>query len=181
VLHAVPRCHDPHGTGHDATDPIGEIGRKMPTPESPTLTTLRRGLIALLALSLAGTLGELLLIGHWDGWTQWIPLALLGTGLAVAGAFVVRPSRALLPVFRATCVALAIAGGVGVYLHYDGNAEFERESVPDIGGTTLFTAAVTGATPVLAPGSLLSFALLGLLALHRHPAGARDATGAPSA
>lgn len=153
----------------------------MPTPESPTLTTLRRGLVALLALSLAGTLAELLLIGHWDGWTQWIPLVLLGAGFVVAGAFTVRPARGLVPVLRVTCVALAIAGAAGVYLHYDGNAEFERESVPDIGGSALFTAAVTGATPVLAPGSLLTFALLGLLALHRHPAGARDAAGVPSA
>lgn len=153
----------------------------MRAPEPQLLTMLRRALVALLALSLAGTLAELLLIGHWDGWTQWIPLVLLGAALLVAGAFLVRPSRALVPALRSICASLAIAGGVGVYLHYDGNAAFERESVPDIGGTALVTAAVTGATPVLAPGSLITVALLGLLALHHHPAGSRDAAGPPSA
>lgn len=154
----------------------------MPHADPPaTTTTLRRALLALLVLSCAGTLAELLLIGHWEGWTQWVPLALLGAGLVASAAFLVRPARALLVPVRATCAALAIAGGAGVYLHYDGNAEFERESVPDIGGTALFTAAVTGATPVLAPGALVTVALLGLIALHRHPAGSpRDDGSTPS-
>ncbi len=148
--------------------------RRVTTTTDSLLARFRTWALLLLALSLAGTLAELLLIGHWDGWQQWVPLGLLGLSLVVVLGFVAKPGRALLPVVRTLCVALAIAGAAGTWLHYDGNAEFERESVPDIGGRELVTAAVTGATPVLAPGSLLSFALLGLLALHRHPAGARD-------
>ena len=146
----------------------------MTTDADSLLPRFRTWALLLLALSLAGTLAELLLIGHWDGWQQWVPLGLLSASLLTVLAFVVRPVRPLLPVVRTLCVALAIAGAAGSWLHFDGNAEFERESVPDIGGQALFTAAITGATPVLAPGSLLTFALLGLLALHRHPVGARD-------
>ncbi|MCU0627666.1 MAG: hypothetical protein MUF21_14460 [Gemmatimonadaceae bacterium] len=146
----------------------------MTTTADSLLARFRTWALLLLALSLAGTLVELLLIGHWDGWQQWVPLGLLGSSLVTVLAFLVRPWRALLPVVRTLCVALALAGAAGSWLHFDGNAEFERESVPDIGGRALFTAAITGATPVLAPGSLLTFALLGLLALHRHPVGARD-------
>ena len=178
VSYVLPAVPEP--TGRDARGPPREIPRIMPTSEPPLLTTLRRTLVALLAFSCAGTLVELLLLEHWDGWQQWVPLVLLGVGVVVTLAFLARPVRTLLGAVRGLAVAMAVAGAMGVWFHYDGNAAFERESTPDIRGMPLFTAAITGATPVLAPGTMVTFALLGLIALHRHPAGARRAADATS-
>jgi hypothetical protein len=137
------------------------------TRPDASLARLRRALLWLLALSLGGTLAELLLIGHWDGWQQWVPLALLASALLVVGALLLRPTRVVATLARVCCIALAIAGLAGTWLHYDGNATFERESLPGTGGWALVSASLTGATPVLAPGALVTIALLGLLAIHR--------------
>ena len=66
--------------------------------------------------------------------------------------------------------ALASTGLIGMGLHYDGNVEFEREMYPSIAGPTLFWGAITGATPALAPGTLVLLGTLGLICTYRHPA-----------
>jgi hypothetical protein len=65
----------------------------------------------------------------------------------------------------------AAAGLAGLFFHYQGNVEFERERNPDKRGFALFAAAMTGATPALAPGTMVLLGSIGLLYAYRHPAG----------
>jgi hypothetical protein len=59
---------------------------------------------------------------------------------------------------------LSIASGAaGSLLHYKGNVEFEVESMPGLGGWALFKQSMTGATPALAPGTMILLGALGLL------------------
>jgi hypothetical protein len=58
---------------------------------------------------------------------------------------------------------------IGVGLHYTGNAEFEVEMYPSLSGLALVGGALTGATPVLAPGSMTLLGLVGLAYTYRHP------------
>ena len=61
------------------------------------------------------------------------------------------------------------AGILGVGLHYQGNNEFELEMYPSLAGVELLSKALTGATPVLAPGSMSLLGVIGLALTYRHP------------
>jgi hypothetical protein len=56
-----------------------------------------------------------------------------------------------------------LAGILGIFLHYQGNVEFELEQNPGASRWALFREAVQGATPALAPGVMVQLGLLGLL------------------
>jgi hypothetical protein len=137
-----------------------------PDPYAP----LRRLLLALVVAGAGGLALELLLLEHYDSPWQWAPLALLALVLLVGGAAAVRPGRRLLRTFQGLMTLCAAAGVLGVYLHYRGNVEFERESDPTRSGLVLFWEAIRGATPALAPGALAQLGLLGLAVTFRHPA-----------
>ena len=62
-----------------------------------------------------------------------------------------------------------VSGAVGVWLHYRGNVEFELEMYPSMQGIELVQKTLTGATPVLAPGSMTLLGLIGLTHSYRHP------------
>jgi hypothetical protein len=62
-----------------------------------------------------------------------------------------------------------LSGGIGVVLHYQGNVAFELEMYPTLSGMELVSRTLTGATPVLAPGSMTLLGLVGLAATYRHP------------
>jgi hypothetical protein len=53
--------------------------------------------------------------------------------------------------------------------HYQGNMEFELETYPSISGLALFKEAMMGATPALAPGTMIELGLIGLAYTYRHP------------
>jgi hypothetical protein len=72
------------------------------------------------------------------------------------------PRAASVMALRAVAILFVAAGVIGVGLHYDGNAAFELEMYPGTRGLDLVRKTLTGATPVLAPGSMV---LLGLVAL----------------
>ena len=130
---------------------------------------LRRVLFVLVAFAMIGTAAELVLLGHYESVWQWTPLALFGLGLAAQAIAMVRPVRATVHLFRAVMLLFVAAGFLGLWLHYDGNAEFELEMQPTIAGTELLWKSLTGATPALAPGSMVLFGLLGLAATYDHP------------
>ena len=71
-------------------------------------------------------------------------------------------------------ILFVLSGVVGLWLHYHGNVEFELEMYPGLAGFELFRESVTGATPTLAPGTMLELGLLGLLYTYRHPAWTAD-------
>jgi hypothetical protein len=124
-----------------------------------------RLLLALLLFGTVGTVAELLLLEHWDGWKQWVPLVLLGLALPI-GTWALAAPRG--PALRSLGILMGLqvlSGCLGVWFHYRGNVEFELEMSPDAAGWPLFREAMTGATPALAPGTMIWFGLLGLLAV----------------
>lgn len=138
--------------------------------EPAALAALRRILLAVVLVGIAGLGAELFLLEHYDGVWQWVPIVALGIGLALGVAVGVRPGRGVLLAFRAVMVAFLVAGVVGVYMHLAGNAEFERESDPAIRGAALLWESLRGATPSLAPGALAQLGLVGLALAYGHPA-----------
>lgn len=118
----------------------------------------------------AGTAAELVLLEHMEDAWQWVPVVLLALGLVMGGVLVVHRRRLALMAFRVLASLFVIAGGLGVYQHYRGNAEFELEMYPSRHGVELFRESLKGATPALAPGALAQLGLVGLLFTFRHPA-----------
>lgn len=138
-------------------------------PVDRTLNRIRTFLLGIVLLGILATGGELILLEHTEELAQWLPLALLGLGLAGLLALAVRPSAGTFLVFRALMVCFVAAGVAGVWLHYRGNVEFELEMYPGLEGVALFRKAIAGATPALAPGMMLHLGLLGLIYTYRHP------------
>jgi hypothetical protein len=112
---------------------------------------------------------ELLLIGHDEMATQWAPLVLLGAGILVATWTLIAPYRVAIHTLRLLMVFFVGSGLVGVVLHYKGNETFELEMSPSRAGMSLISKTLTGATPVMAPGSMSLLGLVGLAFTHRHP------------
>ena len=109
-----------------------------------------------------GTAAELLLLEHVEGVWQKAPLVLIGVACALLVVLAIRPSPAGVRLFQLTMIAFMVSGVVGVALHYQGNAEFERELQPDASGFPLFWEALKGATPALAPGTMTLLGAVGL-------------------
>lgn len=130
---------------------------------------MRRILLATLLLGLAGTLAELLLLAHIEGALQLAPLFLIGLALATLAWYGVARGPASLRTLQAVMILLLASGIVGVWLHFGANVEWERESNPSLGGLALYRAALAGAMPVLAPGSMVQLALVGIAYTFRHP------------
>jgi hypothetical protein len=126
------------------------------------VTRLRRLLLLAAFAGIAGTAAELLLLGHTEGWQQQLPVALLALALIAVTWHVARPSPRALAALQVVMWLCIVSGGLGVVLHYQGNAAFELEMYPEMAGVELFRETLTGATPVLAPGTM---ALLGLVGL----------------
>jgi len=137
------------------------FGQSSAVPVSPDY--VGRAILAILLLALVGTLAELALLEHYENWKQWIPMAALVISVLVLGWQLWRPSTGSVRALRLLMVALIVAGVAGVVLHMKGNLEFERELNPGESGLTLWWEVARGATPALAPGSLIPLGLLGLL------------------
>lgn len=140
---------------------------------------LRRLVLAIVLFGISGLAAELLFIEHFESWQQWIPFVALGLGFAVGGVLAVRPSGAAVRLFQALMAAFVVTGLAGLYLHYMGNVEFERERNPALGGVALVWESLRGATPALAPGAMIQLGLLGLVFAFRHPALPRGSGGQP--
>jgi hypothetical protein len=124
---------------------------------------------AILLVGMAGTLVELLLLGHFEAIGQIVPLVLLSAGLLLVTAHTIRPRAGLALAVRG-CMALFVAAGfIGIGLHLKGNVEFELEMYPSLGGFQLVAQTLTGATPALAPGTMIQLGLVGLLGTYRDP------------
>jgi len=130
---------------------------------------LRRMLLALFGLGAVGTSVELLLLGHTESVSQVVPLVALALAIIATIAVAVRPRRLVLRCFQLVMAVLVVTGPLGLYLHYHGNVEFELEMYPSLRGLALVGKALTGATPALAPGTMVLLGLLGLASTYRHP------------
>ena len=141
---------------------------------------VRRCLLAMFVLASLGTATELVLLEHTEEAAQWVPLVLIAAALAVLAWQGMLPSRASVRAFQGLMLAFAGSGAVGVALHYRANAEFEREMHPEAAGAELFRGAIAGATPALAPGTMVLLGSVGLLFAYRHPAARRTGGPGPS-
>ena len=126
-------------------------------------------LLFILLLGLLGSAAELILLGHYEDWKQWVPLTLLFGALSLFAVYGLTRSGRVLRVIRWVSVTFVIAGVTGIVLHYRGNVEFEREMYPSMGGLKLVWEALRGATPALAPGTMIQLGLVALAYLYRHP------------
>jgi hypothetical protein len=139
--------------------------------ESLTLASVRRILLAVLMLGMAGTTTELLLLKHDEGAIQLVPLALIGAGYVTIlwhvvdrGSLSVRSLQVLMILFVASGIA-------GIVFHYRANVEFQLETDPALRGATLAWKVLQAKTPpALAPGVMAELGLIGLTYAYRHPA-----------
>ncbi len=128
-----------------------------------TLALARRIILIILLVGMVGIFIELVLLEHFEDALQFVPLGLLGVGIVTVLWHARSPHRNSTRAVRTIMVLFLLSGVLGVYLHYRGNVEFERERRPQAGGWTLFREAMMGATPALAPGAMVQLGLLGLL------------------
>lgn len=135
-----------------------------------TAQVLRRIFLALAALGVVGTTVELILIGHYEGIAQWLPLILLGLTALGLVAVTTKPTSRTLQLFRLLMVIVAGSSLAGIYFHLHGNLEFIGETKPNLEGFALFWKAIQGGVPLLAPGVMAQVGFLGLAATFRHPA-----------
>jgi hypothetical protein len=139
------------------------------TRELETLASIRKLLLGALVIGVMGTIGELILLRHIDKPAQWIPVVVLVSALPVLIWHASSPSPTSVRLLQGLMALFLILGVVGVGLHYDGNVEFERELHPGERGWEFIRKTVAGATPVLAPGSMVLLGLVGLAHAYRHP------------
>lgn len=144
------------------------------TDEAVSLAGIRRGLLVILLLGMAGMAIELLLLDHFEDTTQLIPLGLLAVGVAVVAWNALGGGRGSVLVVQIVMVLFVAAGVAGAYFHYRANAEFQREIDPTLGGAALLWATLRAKTPpALAPGMMVQLGLIGLAYAYRQPARSR--------
>jgi hypothetical protein len=138
-------------------------------PSGNPVRVIRAILLAALVSGLLGLGAELLLLEHFEDWRQKLPLALLSLGLLVLIWHGIDRRAAPVRALQMLMVVFIAAGAIGATLHYQGNVEFELELRPSLSGFELFRRSMMGATPALAPGSMIQLALIGLAYTYRHP------------
>ena len=130
------------------------------------LRRLRLFLLVLSSLLFAGTILELVLVKHTGDVVQWLAFVLAGIGLLSTVVVLARPRRATITVLR-WCLLLVIVGSLfGIYEHVSNNIAFEREIQPRSTLSHLIWKGLSGANPLLAPGTLAVAALLSLAATY---------------
>jgi hypothetical protein len=140
------------------------------TGDSRTLARIRGALLFIVGLGTIGMTTELYLINHVEDSKQLIPVILGAGGIATALWTAVRRSVPALRALQLVMLMYVAAGIIGIVLHFQANAEFQREMDPAIGGMDLFWKVVEAtAPPALSPGLMVQLGLLGLVYTYRHP------------
>lgn len=132
------------------------------------LHRLRLFLLALSSLLFAGTLLELTLVNHTEDAIQWLAFVVAGIGLLVTLAVIVRRGRVTVSLLRWSMLVVILGSLFGIYEHVSNNVAFEREIQPNSTLSHLIWKGMSGANPLLAPGTLAIGALLSLAATYKH-------------
>jgi hypothetical protein len=144
------------------------------TESAITLGALRRVLLGILLLGMAGTSTELLLLKHDEDLSQLIPLVLIGAGYVVVAWNALTRSRLSIMVMQIVMILFVASAVLGMVFHYQANVEFQLEMDPALGGSNLWWKVLQAKTPpALAPGVMAQLGLIGLAYAYRHPAVAR--------
>ena len=139
---------------------------------------VRVALLGVLLLGLAGSLVELLLLGHDEDVLQLIPVLLIAAGLLVVPWNLLRPSAGSIRLLRGLMLCFIGAGLLGIYYHLAASAEFQLEMDPALSGTALlWTVVQAKSPPALSPGLMVQFGLLGLVYSWGHPLVPRSSKG----
>lgn len=137
-----------------------------PTMNQPVVGKL---ITATLFIQLVGIAAELILLEHYEDFWQIVPIVLIGTGF-IASIFSIFYSNTFIKsAFLATMALIIISGFVGSWQHFSANLEFEQEMYPSLSGIDLWWEALKGATPALAPGSMIGIGLIGILYIRYKP------------
>lgn len=139
-----------------------------------TLSSLRKVLLGILLLGMAGTMTELLLLQHTEDVTQLIPLLLIGAGYLTVAWNAIRRSHLSISALQIVMLLFVVSGALGMYFHYRANVEFQLEVQPELSGSNLLWKVLQAKTPpALAPGVMAQLGLIGLAYAYRHSALAR--------
>lgn len=133
----------------------------MRTGGERRLATIRRMLAMMFLFGSLGTAAELVLMEHTEGVWQNVPLVLIAIACCGLGLLASKRGTPQLRAFQVVMLLFVVSGAAGVLLHYKGNVEFERELSPDASGWELFRESMKGATPALAPGTMMLLGALG--------------------
>ena len=142
-------------------------------------TLFRRGLIAIAALTVAGTGVELSLERHWKSLEQGLAWLVLGVAVTAVVLVARRVSRRRVIVARLLALAVLALSALGVLQHVEANYEAgELDAAygarwPAMSEGQRWRAALlkdVGPAPILAAGALAQAGLLVLLSTLRHPA-----------
>ena len=132
------------------------------------LRRLRQFLLTLSILIFGGTLLELWFVEHTGEAIQWLAFVFAGIGLAAAVLALLRRQPSTVFITRVLMVIVIGGSFLGVYQHVSNNVAFEREIQPNATTRQLIWKGVSGANPLLAPGTLAIASLLSLAALYRY-------------
>lgn len=132
------------------------------------LRRLRIFLLVLSSLLFAGTLFELWLVNHTEDAIQWLAFVLGGIGLVVTLIVLFRREPATLRLLRCSMLLVIVGSLFGVYQHVYNNIAFEREIQPNATLRQLFWKGLSGANPLLAPGTLAVAGLLSLAGTYKY-------------
>lgn len=151
-----------------------------PAGTAATLGILRGSLLVILLLGLVGVLAELFLLEHIEEPWQRLPIFMILASLIVLGWHGIDRGPAPVRALQLAMALFVITGALGVGLHLKGNIEFELEMQPTLSGTTLLWQTLKGATPTLAPGTMVLLGLIGLVYTYHHPALRRSGGADPA-
>lgn len=147
--------------------------------EEGVVVLLRRGVLALAAIGVAGVAVELALLRHWNGLVQILPWLGLGAGAVAVGLVAIRPTPGRVRLARLIALAVLGLAAFGILEHVLGNHEAgpldaeHGEGWESLSQVTRWWYAITetvGPSPTFAPAALAQIVLLVLLATVRHPA-----------
>ncbi|MDE0608493.1 MAG: hypothetical protein OXH77_01095 [Anaerolineaceae bacterium] len=142
--------------------------------DSQTLRSLRHFLLLVVAGLCVMIMIELWFEEHVED-LQLIPFVLCCLTLVTTLLYLRRPRRGTLIALRVSLVLLAAASLLGIWLHLSGNFAFELEIRPNAGIGDVWYEALSGASPLLAPGILALAATLAAAATWRQdPSAATD-------
>jgi hypothetical protein len=134
------------------------------------LELLRRWILAVIALGLAGTVVELILLEHYEQPLQFVPLVLIAAAIGVLAWLVLRYDAASLRALQILMALFVLAGFVGFVAHFVGSAEYQLELDPEMSTGELVEKILHAkAPPLLAPGMMLQLGLLGLAYVYTDP------------
>lgn len=100
-------------------------------------------------------------MAHTEGVWQTVPVGLLLVGCLTLLVHTITPREATRLVFLGLMVIFATSGVAGAMLHFNGNLEFATQLAPELSGRSLLREVMTGATPILAPGTMVLLAAVG--------------------